>query len=149
MASHRVIIVGAGAAGLAAGDHLIAAGPEVTLLEASERAGGRIRHLDGFADFPIELGAEEVHGLENCLVPLVRQAGAELLHHQTRNDYIRFDARLISLEAARVGGHLPEEVDFVDEVSRFDGPGLDGRTVPGGSPCPGPGVALSRPAARR
>ena len=137
MASHRVIIVGAGAAGLAAGDHLIAAGSEVTLLEASARAGGRIRHLDGFADFPIELGAEEVHGLENCLVPLVRQAGAELLHHQTRNDYIRFDGQLVSLEVARAGDDLREAFAFVDEVSRFEGPAwtveqcLVARHIPG------------------
>lgn len=48
--STDVIVVGAGLAGLAAAVHLSAAGREVSLLEASDGVGGRVRtdHLDGF-----------------------------------------------------------------------------------------------------
>ncbi len=122
MSASSVIIIGAGAAGLAAAERLASAGKDLTILEASDRVGGRIRHLEGFADFPVELGAEEVHGLENCLVPLVKEAGAELIRHETLHDYIRYDGKLISLEAARAGEDLREAFEFVDTVSHFQGP---------------------------
>lgn len=122
MAAKSIIVIGAGAAGLAAAERLVESGCEVTLLEASDRVGGRIRQLEGFADFPVELGAEEVHGLENCLVPLAAAAGAELIRHETVHDYIRYDGKLISLETARSGDDLREAFEFVDTVSRYDGP---------------------------
>jgi monoamine oxidase len=122
MSVRSVIVIGAGAAGLAAAERLVSDGLEVTVLEASDRVGGRVRHLEGFADFAIELGAEEVHGLENCLVPLVEASGAELIRHETAHDYIRYDGRLISLEQARAGEDLREAFDFVANVSHFAGP---------------------------
>jgi len=122
MSVRSVIVIGAGAAGLAAAERLVFDGLEVTVLEASARAGGRVRHLEGFADFDIELGAEEVHGLENCLVPLVEASGAELIRHETAHDYIRYDGKLISLEEARAGEDLREAFDFVANVSHFAGP---------------------------
>ena len=122
MSVRSVIVIGAGAAGLAAAERLVSDGLEVTVLEASARAGGRVRHLEGFADFDIELGAEEVHGLENCLVPLVEASGAELIRHETAHDYIRYDGKLISLEEARAGEDLREAFDFVANVSHFAGP---------------------------
>lgn len=58
-----ILIVGAGAAGLAAARELSFSKLSVVVLEARNRVGGRINtHLDaGFAG-PIELGAEFVHG---------------------------------------------------------------------------------------
>jgi len=59
-----VIVVGAGAAGLAAGTELGNAGLSVLILEARERTGGRILTLrDPGTGAPIELGAEFIHGL--------------------------------------------------------------------------------------
>jgi len=68
-----VIIVGAGAAGLTAAYHLQKAGLDnVKILEASDRIGGRIRKDETLADFPIDLGAEWIHGNpENLLNPIV------------------------------------------------------------------------------
>jgi monoamine oxidase len=58
-----VIVIGAGAAGLAAAKRLSQAGMAVTLLEARERVGGRIHTLyDPLSPVPIELGAEFIHG---------------------------------------------------------------------------------------
>jgi monoamine oxidase len=70
---HDVIIIGAGASGLAAARALDAAGRAVLVLEARERIGGRIwtDHRYG----PVELGAEFVHGDLACTWAEVRAAG--------------------------------------------------------------------------
>ena len=64
-----VVVVGAGAAGLYAA-HLLRQQVKpmlkVVVLEAASRIGGRILTLDGFAPFPVDLGAEFIHG-ENTL----------------------------------------------------------------------------------
>ena len=57
----KVIIVGAGPAGLSAAYLLNQSGVEVQVLEASDVYGGRIRRTTDFADFPIPLGAEWLH----------------------------------------------------------------------------------------
>jgi monoamine oxidase len=57
-----VVVIGAGAAGIAAARSLAAAGREVTVLEARDRVGGRVWTARDLAPFPVELGAEYVHG---------------------------------------------------------------------------------------
>lgn len=59
----EVLVIGAGAAGLAAAAELAAAGRATLLLEARDRLGGRIwtRSEAGLA-VPVELGAELIHG---------------------------------------------------------------------------------------
>ena len=57
----KAVIVGAGAAGLTAGYLLDRSGVEFEILEARSEYGGRVRKLEGFADFPIDLGAEWIH----------------------------------------------------------------------------------------
>lgn len=61
----KIIIIGAGAAGLYAAKVLLEAGYEVTILEASTIHGGRVRKLEGYASFTMEAGAEWVHGKAN------------------------------------------------------------------------------------
>ncbi len=56
-----VVVIGAGPAGLTAGFLLQQAGVPFTVLEATGRHGGRLEKLEGFVDFPIELGAEWIH----------------------------------------------------------------------------------------
>lgn len=57
----KVLIVGAGAAGLTAGYLLDQQGIDYTIIEATDRFGGRIQEDTEFADFPIDLGAEWIH----------------------------------------------------------------------------------------
>ncbi len=61
MPHQPVIVVGAGAAGLAAASKLGRAGLSVLVLEARDRIGGRIftQQLGGY---PVEFGAEFIHG---------------------------------------------------------------------------------------
>ena len=68
-----VLIIGAGAAGLAAAQRLARAGVRVTILEARERLGGRIHTLrDPRLPIPVELGAEFVHGKPDELWNIIR-----------------------------------------------------------------------------
>lgn len=58
----KVVVVGAGAAGLAAARVLHDAGVSVTVFEARNRIGGRIWTDRSWAGFPLEHGAEMIHG---------------------------------------------------------------------------------------
>ena len=74
--SQKIIIVGAGAAGLIAATRLAAHGFQVTILEARERVGGRIHTLrENFSQF-VEAGAEFIHGNQPMTSTLLHQAGA-------------------------------------------------------------------------
>jgi monoamine oxidase len=68
-----VLVIGGGISGLAAAEALARAGTQVTLLEAKGRLGGRIKTLHDH-DFPIELGAEFLHGRSESFLTLVRKA---------------------------------------------------------------------------
>lgn len=72
---YDTLIIGAGAAGLAAGRTLHDAGHSVLILEARDRIGGRAHTLHDFAPFPIEAGAEFIHGDRAITHQLVDQAG--------------------------------------------------------------------------
>ncbi|MFL6246914.1 MAG: flavin monoamine oxidase family protein [Thermoanaerobaculia bacterium] len=70
-----VVIIGAGAAGLAAGRALSGAGKRVCILEARDRIGGRVStlHLPDLP-LPIELGAEFIHGESETTFSIVDAA---------------------------------------------------------------------------
>jgi monoamine oxidase len=70
-----VVVIGAGAAGLAAARDLAAAGNRVCVLEARERIGGRVdtHRVAGIA-LPIELGAEFIHGEAEATLAAVEAA---------------------------------------------------------------------------
>jgi monoamine oxidase len=81
--SADVLIIGAGAAGLSAARELSAAGTRVLLLEGRDRVGGRI-FTHHTADYPVELGAEFVHGRPPETLELVRRAGPKLAELEWR-----------------------------------------------------------------
>lgn len=70
-----VIVIGAGASGLAAARDLSGAGKRVCVLEGRDRIGGRIWTLHS-ADLPvpIELGAEFIHGEAHPTLAIVESA---------------------------------------------------------------------------
>ena len=79
-AAFDVIVIGAGAAGLAAASELAAAGHSVLVLEARERIGGRIltQAEPGLAA-PVELGAEFIHGEAAVTRALLARSGVAAL----------------------------------------------------------------------
>ncbi len=75
--SGKVLIVGAGVAGLYAGYLLKLHGIDFTILEASAIVGGRIGKRTDFADFPIDLGAQWLHGRNSILGDLAKSSKAK------------------------------------------------------------------------
>lgn len=76
----RVIVIGAGIAGLAAASQLAGRGHQVTVLEARNRLGGRTWTSAAWADAPVDLGASWIHEMDgNPLTPLAQDAGATLI----------------------------------------------------------------------
>ena len=70
-----VLVIGAGAAGLAAARQLSHAGLDAAVIEARSRIGGRIFTIhDPNSPLPIELGAEFVHGEPEQLLNVIQAA---------------------------------------------------------------------------
>lgn len=73
----EVLILGAGAAGLAAARRLSRAARRAVIVEARDRIGGRIWTIrDRGLPAPVELGAEFIHGRPEATWSLIREAGS-------------------------------------------------------------------------
>ncbi|MFP2931865.1 FAD-dependent oxidoreductase [Pyxidicoccus sp. 3LG] len=77
----RVIVVGAGLAGLTAAYELVKRGYDVTVLEAQSRVGGRVRtHREGFAAGQYaELGAVRIPDVHEHTLGYVKELGLPLV----------------------------------------------------------------------
>lgn len=77
--TYDALVIGAGAAGMAAAQALSAAGLTLAVLEARPRIGGRILTLHpAGSDRPLELGAEFASGTSPALRAIVERAGLAL-----------------------------------------------------------------------
>lgn len=74
----KILIIGAGAAGITAGHILNKQGIDFQILEAAPIHGGRVKKAADFADFPIDLGGEWIHTDPSILAKLYNTRGADV-----------------------------------------------------------------------
>jgi len=115
-----VAIIGAGASGLYAAHLLHQRGIDVRIFEASDRWGGRIRPLTGFSDFPVELGAEEIHGSNSVFHHMVSSTGAEFASDDL-TDYAELDGILRSSNSYENDSDVAQMQQLISDLSSYSG----------------------------
>jgi len=83
----KILIIGAGAAGIYAGHLLAKRGVDFQILEAADRIGGRLAKLEGFADYPLDLGAEWLHGKKSLMGKLIKKTGTAISKDKSKERY--------------------------------------------------------------
>ncbi len=102
--SKRVVVVGAGAAGLSAARSLVERGCAVTVLEGRSRLGGRI-WTDRSWGAPVDLGVSFINGsTANPLAELATQLGLTSAPYHSTNACVFNGAERIPDEALAAGG---------------------------------------------
>lgn len=92
----KIIVIGAGIAGLAAANLLQRQGADVTILEARERIGGRI-HVDYSWGMPVAKGAAWIHGGQNNpMLDLAKQYNCQLFPYLSQSYYFGPQGKLLS-----------------------------------------------------
>jgi monoamine oxidase len=119
----KVIVIGAGASGIYAAHLLMKQGVDVTILEASNRIGGRIMSNTTFADFSIEMGAEEIHGKRSVLYDLASFVAPENLVEHTGKDFywtnnlLRDEQNLLS--QSEYSGEVETMFQLIDSLGTY------------------------------
>ena len=120
------IVIGAGIAGLAAGDYLRRKGWGVTILEARERVGGRVwSRADWKGKQPVDIGASWIHGISgNPIAERAQKDGIRTVPFDYDNKAV-FHAggsRISSEEETRIEKNFRKTLKFAnataEELSR-------------------------------
>ena len=116
----EVLVIGAGAAGLAAAETLCSANVKVRILEARNRIGGRIETVrDPDLPIPIELGAEFTHGRPGEIFEIARATSLSIAEVTAKHRHLQ-------------NGRLRERYDLlskIDEIfERMSDPALPDET---------------------
>lgn len=100
---YDVLVLGAGIAGLAAAHALLDDDLEVLVLEGRDRLGGRAHTDRSFAGFPLELGAEFIHGERAATWRWVDRLGLATVRWAKQDDsWVRLaDGRRLTMREAR------------------------------------------------
>jgi monoamine oxidase len=124
----KVIIIGAGAAGIYAAYLLKKQGVSVSILEATERAGGRMYADSSFADVPIELGAEQIHGNNSLLVDLIKFIAPDKLADIPGGDLYWLENQLRTEsylnDSAALEGAGATMLQLVESLGSYTGPNV-------------------------
>ena len=114
----KVIIVGAGAAGLYAAYILKSKGIDVQILEASANYGGRLGKLEGFAKFPIDTGAQWMHGKNSIVGDFITRSGTKITLDNS-DEFYWFKNQIVSTLPRDINAIFTRE-DNVPDVSFSD-----------------------------
>ncbi|GLC55793.1 hypothetical protein PLESTB_001029400 [Pleodorina starrii] len=108
---HSVAVIGAGLSGLYSAHLLKDRFPDVVLLEAQNRVGGRVKQIHDLAPWPVEAGPEFVHGRNSVFVRFVEQQLGVVFEEKEWPEWWYF--------GPKVGGQgLVNDQDVDDEVDK-------------------------------
>lgn len=128
----RVVVVGAGMAGLAAANALAHAGVDCLVIEARDRLGGRTHTVD-FGNLPVDLGGSWIHHPGgNPLVKLADQLGLTRVSGDFRADVVLYDLEggvLSEEDHATIGGLYDRFEESLEEIAAELGRDTDMATV--------------------
>lgn len=94
----RILVIGAGLAGLAAAKELKRNGHGVIILEARDRIGGRIWTSQKWPDLPLDLGATWIHGVKGNPITTIADElkASRLVTSYDRSVIYNTDGRLLT-----------------------------------------------------
>lgn len=125
----RVVVVGAGLAGLTAAVELAEAGAEVTVLEARDRVGGRMHGIPAAAGVMADGGAAYLGVQHTELLALLREYGLEVVSTAMTGDSTFLVSDRLTTTAGRVPpldavalGDLFDRLEELVEQMRADAP---------------------------
>jgi len=117
----KVSVIGAGPSGLYIAYLLGKQGLTVEVFEAAPTHGGRIKYLEGFSDFPLELGSDELLGNDHLWYRFVESAGITI-KERTPSRIYNLDGKLGTAE------DFGDDVDFLlargfrEQLPNYQGP---------------------------
>jgi monoamine oxidase len=107
----RVLVIGAGMAGLGAAARLAKGGAQVTVIEARDRIGGRTHTSHLWPDLPVDMGASWIHGTTgNPVTKLARKVGLRITP-TTYDRSVTMDHRGRPVDFIRAAKHAGKLLD--------------------------------------
>lgn len=122
----KVIVIGAGAAGLHAAQLIKNQNVDVQILEASNLFGGRIKINSDFFDFPLEQGADYIYGNTNSWYDGIKGTGVSIVEIPKNPAYVMDGVAKLDSELSSD----PVDIDyqnaqsFIANLKNYSGPDL-------------------------